>query len=233
MGLLFENDVIRDHEKIKQFLMMNTVFDSDLDEEFLSCCNCCRCLDKAALKNVSRLLLRYKGRKKYFNIRRNENTVSCLLCKLCARYLLQDGSKLENYWPEMIWTFLFKITLHNDVIETRLFDKWRLIPVKWRYWWINYVQQIDNSLLSTYPDAAFVDVTDDYNEFNESIHKLEWRSLAHAIDKFLAIPTICCPWGCRMFLHTCNKVSLEDFLASCSNYTFDGYFKGGNTTIHG
>jgi predicted GIY-YIG superfamily endonuclease len=209
---------------------MNTESDSDVNEEFISCCNCHRYLDRADLKNVSRVLLRYKRRKKYFNIRNDENIVNCLLCKLCIRYLLHDGSKVEDYWPAMIWTFLFKRTLYDDAIERSLFDKWRLIPAKWRYWWIHDVQEIDDRLLVTYPDPAFVDVTDDYNEFNECIRKLKWRSLAPAIDKFLAIPTVRCPWGCGTFLHTCNKVSLEEFMVNYSNFSFDGYYKGGKKT---
>jgi hypothetical protein len=89
------------------------------------------------------------------------------------------------------------------------------------------VKRVDERLSLTYPGAAFVNATEDYNELKEAIEKLEWHSLALVMDKYLCIQMVCCPWGRGTFLHTCNKMPLEDFLANYANFAFNCYYNSG------
>jgi hypothetical protein len=71
-----------------------------------------------------------------------------------------------------------------------------------------------------HPEPEFHDVTVDKLEFQHAIDTLRWISLGKAMDKYLAIRTVRCPWGCGTYLHQTNMLPFEDFLLAQSNYPF-------------
>jgi hypothetical protein len=84
------------------------------------------------LEDVAPSLLCYKTRKMYYHIQ-NIGLAFYRLCKPCAHYLLERETDVKDYWAAIIGVFLLGVTIHDDIMERSLTDKWRLIPSKWRH----------------------------------------------------------------------------------------------------
>lgn len=178
------------------------------------CDNCCR--SNIRISNVSRRRLQRKGRKKYFNLKHGPEGV--ILCRMCEDYICGNGRmSAEVYWPAMVWKFIQHEGNHETTIELPIEKRWDIIPTSWQ---VQYWPMCSNSRTE---GSGFRDVTEEYNELEKAIDNLEWKSLAVVMDKYLAYPTVRCPWGCSEFLHRCNKLPYEAFLRFKSNWCFDTY----------
>ena len=75
--------------------------------------------------------------------------------------------------------------------------------------------------LSTKP--LLFDVSTEYMDFMGSIERLQWRELGQAMDRYLAYPTVRCPWGFSKFPHKTNQLCFETLLWHLSNCCFPVY----------
>lgn len=172
--------------------------------------------------------VRRKCRMKFYNIIRQGRHLEVKLCHHCRSYLFSGtrASKAQQYyWPAMIWKFLTHSRIHEATVVLSPLEKWRLLPIEWRQWWIDAFQlefpTVRNALC--HEDASFTLVTDDLNEVNEAIRTLRWKDLGEMIDKFLGFPTVRCPWGCAEFLSRVRTLPFEEFLYQISNGSFECY----------
>jgi hypothetical protein len=154
-----------------------------------------------------------------------------VLCSDCDRYLTV-GSKV-GFWPAMIWSFLS----NGDVASSggdiagepvpyrmSLEEKWKLIPQRWRGWWLHAVNA--NQISLDNPKPQIEDVTVERNELLAALASLVWKRIAPAMDKYLAVPTVRCPWGCGSYMHKTNEVPFEEFLLVRSNFAFKSSLQG-------
>ena len=103
-------------------------------------------------------------------------------------------------------------------VKLEFSEKWKYIPLVWRYWWVNAVVEYGVTVNSPPPEV--VDVTSDWKELLSALSGLQWRTMVPTMDKYLAVPGIRCPWGCACYLHKTNFLSYEDLLLVRSNYAF-------------
>jgi predicted GIY-YIG superfamily endonuclease len=177
------------------------------------CYNCQRRhvdLEWIPRQQISRL-----SRKTYFCISLRHAEVA--LCSCCKVYL-QAGAT-EGFWPAMVWSFLSDKNNESSMLITlSLEEKWKFIPLTWRGWWLETVEHA--GLTMHYPPPEVVDVTIDRNELTAALSSLRWKRMAPAMDKYLAVPSVRCPWGCGCYLHKTNEVPYEDLLLVKSNFSF-------------
>jgi hypothetical protein len=198
------------HDDTSDDTSNNTTSDDTIEEEVLFCYNCQR----------SHVNLQYKPwreickftRKTYFSV--SLRHVQVALCSQCEIYLTTGSTK--GYWPAMIWCFL---SAKSSVFTTpSLRERWKYIPLVWRGWWINAVENAGITMLDPPPEV--VDVTIQKNDLNSALCSLQWKNIAPAMDKYLMVPTVRCPWGCGCYLHQTNEVSYEELLLVKSNFSF-------------
>jgi hypothetical protein len=185
---------------------------ADIDQQ--SYCNNCRRRHVTLLQEEGKKV-RKCSRKTYCKIGTRKPIL--YLCNECSTYL--KAGLQSCFWPAMIWSFL---SLHHNsdrLEELSTPNKWRLIPIAWRGWWLEAMEAGDEIGIN-HPEPEFHDVTVDKLEFQHAIDTLRWISLGKAMDKYLAIPTVRCPWGCETYLHQTNMLPFEDFLLAQSNYSF-------------
>lgn len=170
-----------------------------------------------------------KTRMKYFRILRRAGNYS--LCQQCHNYFFHSNGnpKSKDYWPAMIYCFLISSAENDNIVSLSLAEKWTFIPFEWRNYWLAFIQQFDQSLQIDYPKPLFILGTRKLQKVTCAIESLDWRRISSILDKYLAYPTVRCPWGCSEFLHKSNSVPLEEFLAFKSNYMFNSY---GRTSTH-
>ena len=181
------------------------------DDEF--CYNCQRRHVQLQLKSYADVC-RLK-RKTYYGIKGRHEIIA--LCSTCDVYLKAGSNK--GSWASMIWSFLSTNDMALPMYATLSFpDKWKYIPLSWRYWWIDAVS--DQEVTLTEPPPEVFDVTTNRQELLNALSSLQWKHMAAMIDKYLAIPTIRCPWGCGCYLHECNTLPYEDLLLIRSNFAF-------------
>lgn len=159
--------------------------------------------------------IRKSNRKTYYFIAKSHKAI-VYLCNECSLYL-RPGSQ-TYYWPAMIWSFLSSKQNDDNLEELSFQDKWKFITSTWRGWWLQTTN--NEAITMDHPQPEVFDVTVNKMELQESIKRLEWISLGKAMDKYLAMPTVHCPWGCGEFLHLTNTVPYEDLLLGRSNYSF-------------
>lgn len=191
------------------------------------CCNCRR--HQVPLFVHSSDILKRKRGKKYCQLPVIDGPATVIsLCANCERYLLSTGKPHpKEYWPSMVWAFLSHGSKFDCLQSTSLSDRWSLIPAKWREWWLSSAIVLHESPISMHnPPPLFSDMTLEANAFQQTILELRWMELAKQMDSHLAYPEVRCPWGCSEFLHKCNKLPLEDFFFSYSNWIFDCYQSG-------
>lgn len=188
----------------------------------VECSNCYR--RHVELHLCCRNDVKKHNRKKYYFLCTSEVSISCYLCKDCKNYLFSQTTSPQrrDYWAAMTYKFLTFVC--NDNIGIRkipLLQRWKYIPQAWRIWWWHLmredIHENDNNL------PLFVDTTKEYYMVKEDLKNLNWIKLATMMDKFMACPTVRCPWGCSEFLHACNYVNWEDFLFHASNFQLDIY----------
>ncbi len=176
--------------------------------------------DAVAWSEVSR-----KTRKMYCNFRRppGQTPEFVYLCRLnCRKYMMSADSVSRDYWPAMMWKFLSSEPTDPIIISLDAITKWSYIPTEWRHWWIGSMQQLHGTHLTvSNPEPKFELATDDYDGIKKAITELKWRDLYKAIDRHVSYPSVRCPWGCSEFLHQCNFLPIEDFLAFKSNWCFE------------
>jgi hypothetical protein len=186
------------------------------DSEFDFCHNCQRRhvdLEERPWEEIRKLIS-----KTYFAVSPRRETVN--LCSCCNCYL-QVGSK-AGHWPAMIWIFLSSNPTVNVqsippwILPQR--DRWKYIPYQWRGWWLEAMQSTGVTMME--PTSEVFDVTADKVDLESALSSLCWKKMAPAMDKYLPIPTVRCPWGCGAYLHQTNEVPYEDLLLAKSNYSF-------------
>ena len=148
------------------------------------------------------------------------NDIQLWICFECFEYLFNKGL---CYWPAMIWKFLSHCSLDDSLEALSMLDRWALIPQLWRNWWFSQFQRLEPNANIDNPQALFFDVSSEYCDFMGAIERLHWKELGEAMDKYLAFPTVRCPWGCSEFLHKTNQLSFETFLWHFSNGSFGVY----------
>ena len=177
------------------------------------CYNCQRRhidLEWIPWQQISRL-----SSKTYFRISLRHSEVA--LCSDCKIYLQKGATK--GFWPAMVWSFLSSMDSENSILITpSLREKWKLIPLVWRGWWIEAVEYAGLTMHDPPPNVF--DVTIDKNEITSALSSLCWKRMAPAMDKYLAVPIVRCPWGCGCYLHETNQVPYEDLLLLKSNFSF-------------
>ena len=79
---------------------------------------------------------------------------------------------------------------------------WKLIPYKWRHWWLPSVRNLVTfrNVSVNHPAPIFEDRTESLKEWNASIESGSLGRLIKACNTIL-IPTILCPWGCTEYCH--------------------------------
>lgn len=193
---------------------------------------CANCRRQGVLLFIhSKNVLRRKQGKRYFHVAMDDSSLTMVsLCSECESYLLSPGKPYaRDYWPAMVWAFLSYEMVDDFLLAPCLGNRWAIIPMTWREWWLSSVSMLDGGPISLQnPSPLFCDKTLETNTFQSAISSLKWMELAKEMDKHLAYPEVRCPWGCSEFLHKCNKLSFEEFLHHCSNWTFDSYRSANN-----
>ena len=107
-----------------------------------------------------------KKRQKFYNITNNRNSpVMVVMCTECIVNLTMEKPPYKYSWPAFIYNLLMDQNIQQHYGE----DIWKFIPVTWRYWWIDEV----NNNLPTLEDATFYYPT---SYVNDIIHKIrEWK----------------------------------------------------------
>ena len=90
----------------------------------------------------------------------------------------------------MILGFLIDDIHVQGVIQLTFIEKWRLIPVQWRQWWLTHFQQELSLHGDEEQDCLFHDVTEESIALNEAIAELKWVNLAKAMDRHMAYPEV-------------------------------------------
>ena len=92
---------------------------------------------------------------------------------------------------------LLKFRLINNVCRMR---------VKSFVWW-----SCDNwrSITLEEPSSYFVEVSIDQQRLQNAIEELRLVELCKVVDRYLAVPTVKCPWGCQEYLHKTQWVPLD------------------------
>lgn len=160
------------------------------------------------------------------------NTKSVLLCYECKMAIAKndtrstfatdgteggyDGSKctregrhLSNVhcWPSFVWSVLTdkkSRKVHGN-------ELWALIPLKWRHWWIDAVTEVWNESRITmeYPAPFFKDVTHQLGTVTKVLCDLHFVNLRNAIDRYICVPLVKCPWGCSEYYNLANNIALD------------------------
>lgn len=220
-------------ERINDFKSSNPTIDIDTEVQNFNryglppqCENCCRSL-RFDLAPDSPYHLEFKwingeefsGRPKYCQFRKDRHFV----CTQCYKYMTgvnEDGEKLSDIevenvsWPSFIWS---EILSNNDIHKEYGAWIWRLIPLQWRYWWVDAVKEkyarIFRHITIDLPAPAFKDVTEERNEFvNGTSTDYEGKDalgkLRDCCNKLL-IPTVFCMYGCSEYIHHGHRVAIE------------------------
>lgn len=166
-----------------------------------------------------------KTRKTYCNFRRpigHLPTAIHLCIPHCERYMACPNPDEIYIWPAMIWKFLSCGPSDPLLLSMNPESKWAYVPSEWRAWWLPSMNDLYGDVITMdFPPAKFVLATRDYEYMQEAISQLEWKKLQHAMDKYVAYPTVRCPWGCSEFLHRCNFLPLAEYLSFKSNWNFE------------
>lgn len=92
-----------------------------------------------------------------------------VLCLECSNYLTNHDNKVarsfNNTWPSFIWSLLSD----RDVLDVYGQYMWRFVPEKWRYWWIDSLNESDLLVGVTIdvPVPIFKDITSDISDIQE------------------------------------------------------------------
>ena len=124
-------------------------------------------------------------------------------------YLTNNGiaSVKECYkWPSYIW-YLLQDSEIQLVYGSKM---WKLIPYKWREWWIEPTKQFEcfSDITMDSPTPYFVDRTSDIDHWNEEIGSGSLSRLKKCVNELL-LPTVLCPWGCTEYIHRCGGIALD------------------------
>lgn len=149
------------------------------------------------------------------------------LCSLCKVYLYRRQERnraLEGWriqWPSIIWRYLS----HPKVLQSEEFVKhaWCMLPLKWRFWWINTAHECityrrGRRVIAPYeqmhlnsPMPYFVDVTMEFTKARDVEKSLKIAELLEYF-KDCSFAKLKCPWGCHEFIGDCGMVSYEHIL---------------------
>ena len=133
-----------------------------------------------------------------------------LLCQDCYSLLTVPGtSSYADCWPSFVWNLF----MDRDILDVYGENIWRMIPGKWRYWWIDKVKEISvlNGVTINTPPSIFIDITSNIYEMKSGIESNTLANLKKCCNKHL-MPSILCPWGESEYIHQCGKFPFDAFL---------------------
>ena len=132
-----------------------------------------------------------------------------LLCQECYSLFTEPGKSYANCWPSFVWNLL----IDTDVLEVYGQLIWRMIPGRWRYWWIDTVKAIHtlNEVTINTPPSIFIDITSDIDDMRSGIKSNTLGNLMKCCNEHL-IPSILFPWGESEYIHQCGKIPFDAFL---------------------
>jgi hypothetical protein len=145
---------------------------------------------------------------------RSDENVSVALCRLCYNYLRADiaANQIEVVWPALFWSWLSNIPLQQQYGNYI----WKLIPIKWRPWWIKTVTKYNvyRNVTINEPESIFIDQTPYRNHYIKTITELESKTFSPNFNKLLKW-IIKCPWGCDSCYHNCGEIELDLVVSRC------------------
>ena len=132
-----------------------------------------------------------------------------LLCRNCRVYFCNNNeamSKEESVWPAFMWKVL--TAARDDTV-------WQLIPLEWRGWWVDAVNDevaCLHRVTVTVPEAVVRDATKEVEEISSAFEIMEWKHLTDVWEKHCFLPFVRCPWGCSEFYHRTNDLPYDYFV---------------------
>ena len=151
-------------------------------------------------------------RRKFKNVVASSTNIRTYhFCRQCDGHLKIDGDQSEFNsfaltWPGFIWYLL----TDNEILSHYSAEfLWKLIPQKWRKWWLPSLKSEHSRYYSNvtleFPTPIILDRTDSKNEWNLTMSENALPNVAKCCNKHL-LPTILCPWGCTEYIHKHGSV---------------------------
>ncbi len=135
------------------------------------------------------------------------------ICLECFEFLTNPDDKVGrsfgNVWPEFLWNTLTDrniLNVYGDHI-------WKFVPIKWRYWWIEAVHELDMlaEVSIEHPYPLFQDITNDIGDMKRCLQENTLSAIMRCCNTHL-IPSVLCPWGESEYIHKCGVFSYDALL---------------------
>jgi len=121
-------------------------------------------------------------------------------CVECCEYLDTDNNGAVDDWTRMWPAYIWNVLTDMEVRNCLDINAWCLVPLKWRTWWLESLQEecpdyMGGEITMAHPQPSFRDATGDRDALLRMKKNLRLGEIRQTLNKLL-LPNILCPWGC-------------------------------------